>query len=125
MLGQEDGLEGYSSIELMHDHPRLLEMVSEGADVTKADAKEMISSALLRVRLLSLDEFMRMTGVVQETVECLADPGARRQLSDLNLDCWLHIRRFLKIADVLQPRADLCEKCWKSPSAEQSFQALE
>ncbi|XP_075559442.1 uncharacterized protein LOC142590958 [Dermacentor variabilis] len=123
VLGQEDGVEGYSSIELMHDHPRLLEMVSEGADVTKAEAKEMISSALLRVGLLSLDEFMRMTGVVQETAECLADPGARRQLSDLNLDCWLHVRRFLKIADVLQPRTDLCEKCWQSPSAEQSFQA--
>ncbi|XP_065298424.1 uncharacterized protein [Dermacentor albipictus] len=118
VLGQEDGVEGARSIELMHDHPRLLEMVSEGADVTKADAKKMISSALLRVGRLSLDEFMRMTGVVQETAECLADLGARRQLSDLNFDCWLHVRRFLKISDVLQPRAGLCEKCWQSPSAE-------
>ncbi|XP_065298431.1 uncharacterized protein [Dermacentor albipictus] len=123
VLGQEDGLEGASSIELMHDHPRLLEMVSEGADVTKADAKKMISSALLRVGLLSLDEFMRITGVVQETAECLADPGARRQLSDLNFDCWLHVRRFLKISDVLQPRTDICENCGQSPSAEESFQA--
>nr|XP_054923644.1 uncharacterized protein LOC129383298 [Dermacentor andersoni] len=119
VFGEEDGLEGARSIELMHDHPRLLEMVSEGADVTKAAAKEMISSALLRVGLLSLDEFMRMTGVVKETVQCLADPAARRQLCDLNLDCWLHIRRFLKISDVLQP---LCEKCSQSPSTEQSFQ---
>nr|XP_054923901.1 uncharacterized protein LOC126525890 isoform X3 [Dermacentor andersoni] len=111
VLGQEDGVEGARSIELMHDHPRLLEMVSEGADVTKAAAKEMISSALLRVGLLSLDEFMRMTGVVKQKTQCFAHPGARRQLSDLNLDCWLHIRRFLKIADVLQPRADLCENC--------------
>ncbi|XP_075559468.1 uncharacterized protein LOC142590980 [Dermacentor variabilis] len=125
VLGEEDGAEGARSIELMQDHPRLLEMVSEGGDVTKADAKEMISSALLRVRHLSLDEFMRMTGVVKETVECLADPGSRRQLCDLNLDCWFHIRRFLKMADVLQPRADLCENGWKSPSAEQTFQALE
>ncbi|XP_070377021.1 uncharacterized protein [Dermacentor albipictus] len=112
VFGEEDGLEAARSIELMHDHPRLLEMVSEGADVTKAAAKEMIRSALLRVGHLSLDEFMRMTGVVKETAKCLADPGARRQLSDLNLDCWLHIRRFLKIADVLQPRADLCVTCW-------------
>nr|XP_054923953.1 uncharacterized protein LOC129383410 [Dermacentor andersoni] len=125
VFGEEDGVEGARSIELMHDHPRLLEMVSEGADVTKGDAREMISSALLRVRHLSLDEFMRMTGVVKETAECLADPGARRQLCDLNHDCWLHIRRFLKIADVLQPRADLCENGWKSPSAEQTFQVQE
>ncbi|XP_070377020.1 uncharacterized protein [Dermacentor albipictus] len=122
VFGEEDGVEAARSIELMHDHPRLLEMVSEGADVTKADAKGMISSALLRVGHLSLDEFMRMTGVVKETAKCLSDPGARRQLSDLNHDCWLHIRRFLKIADVLQPRADLCETCWQSPSAEQSVQ---
>ncbi|XP_070377133.1 uncharacterized protein [Dermacentor albipictus] len=113
VLREEDGVEAARSIELMHDHPRLLEMVSEGADVTKAAAKEMISSALLRVRHLSLDEFMRMTGVVKKTAECLADPGTRRQLCDLNLECWLHIRRFLKIADVLQPRADLCENGWK------------
>ncbi|XP_072140281.1 uncharacterized protein [Dermacentor andersoni] len=122
VFGEEDGLEAARSIELMHDHPRLLEMVSEGADVTKAAAKEMISSALLRVGLLSLDEFMRMTGVVKQKTQCLADPGSRRQLCDLNLDCWLHIRRFLKISDVLQPRADLCENCWQSPSTEQSFQ---
>nr|XP_054923645.1 uncharacterized protein LOC129383299 [Dermacentor andersoni] len=124
VFGEEDGLEAARSIELMHDHPRLLEMVSEGADVTKGDAKEMISSALLRVGLLSLDEFMRMTGVVKERAQCLAHPAARRQLSDLNLDCWLHIRRFLKIADVLQPRADLCENCWQSPSTEQRFQGF-
>ncbi|XP_050029812.2 uncharacterized protein [Dermacentor andersoni] len=111
VLGREDGVEGARSIELMHDHPHLLEMVSEGADVTKAVAKDMISSALLRVGLLSLDEFMRMTSVVKQKTQCFAHPGARRQLSDLNLDCWLHIRRFLKIADVLQPRADLCENC--------------
>ncbi|XP_065297012.1 uncharacterized protein [Dermacentor albipictus] len=124
VLGEEDGLEGARSIELTHDHPQLLEMVREGADVSKADAKKMISSALLRVRLLSLDEFMRMTGVVKETAQCFADPGARRQLSDMNVDCWLHIRRFLKIADVLHPRACLCESGRQSPSAEQSFQAL-
>ncbi|XP_065283970.1 uncharacterized protein [Dermacentor albipictus] len=101
VLGQQDTLDGADAIELMHDHPRLLEMVMEGADVTKTKAKEKISSALLRVHHCSLEEFMRIAGVVKERVECLRDPDARFQLVDINEHCWLHIRRFLKIRDVV------------------------
>ncbi|KAH7950300.1 hypothetical protein HPB49_022118 [Dermacentor silvarum] len=122
VLGEEDGIEGARSIELMHNHPRLLEMVRESADVTKADAKKIISSALLRLRHCSLHEYMRMVGVVKETVECLAVPGTSFQLSDINPYCWLHIRSFLKIADVLQPRAGLRRQ---SPPAELSSIGIE
>ncbi|XP_075529130.1 uncharacterized protein LOC142560720 [Dermacentor variabilis] len=102
VLGEQDGVEGARAIELMRDHPRLLERVMEGADVTKAEAKKRIRSALVRVRNSSIDEFMTMTGVVKEAVQCLSQPGARRrQLADIGHDCWLHIRSFLKIADVL------------------------
>ncbi|XP_070386082.1 uncharacterized protein [Dermacentor albipictus] len=102
VLGEQDGVEGARAFEMMRHHPRLLEMVMEGADVTKAEAKKMIDSALLRVRRSSIDEFMRMTGVVKEAVQCLSHPGARRlQLADIDHDCWLHIRSFLKIADVV------------------------
>ncbi|XP_065283982.1 uncharacterized protein [Dermacentor albipictus] len=101
VLGQQDALDGADAVELMHDHPRLLEMVMEGDDVTKTKAKEMISSALLRVYHCSLDEFMRIAGVVKERVECFRHPGARLQLVDIDPHCWLHIRRFLKIRDVL------------------------
>nr|XP_054934454.1 uncharacterized protein LOC129388342 [Dermacentor andersoni] len=101
VLGQQDALDGADAFELMHDHPRLLEMVMEGADVTKTEAKEKISSALLRVRHCTLDEFMRIAGVVKESVECLLHPDAKLQLADINHNCWLHIRRFLKIRDVL------------------------
>ncbi|XP_065283906.1 uncharacterized protein [Dermacentor albipictus] len=101
VLGQQDTLDGADAIELMHDHPRLLEMVMEGADVTKTKAKEKISSALLRVHHCSIAEFMRIAGVVKKRVECLRDPDARFQLVDINEHCWLHIRRFLKIRDVV------------------------
>ncbi|XP_065282791.1 uncharacterized protein [Dermacentor albipictus] len=101
VLGQQDALDGADAIEPMHDYPRLLEMVMEGADVTKTDAKKMISSALLRVQNCSLDEFMRIAGVVKERVECLRHSGARRQLTDIDHNSWLHIRRFLKIRDVV------------------------
>ncbi|XP_054920819.1 uncharacterized protein [Dermacentor andersoni] len=102
VLGEQSGVEGARAVELMRDHPRLLEMVMEGADVTKAEAKERIRSALLHVRSSTIDEFMTMTGIVKEAVECLSHPGARRlQLADIGHDCWLHIRSFLKIADVV------------------------
>ncbi|XP_065283995.1 uncharacterized protein [Dermacentor albipictus] len=101
VLGQQNTLDGADAIELMHDHPRLLEMVMEGADLTKNKAKEKISSALLRVHHCSLEEFMRIAGVVKERVECLRHPDARFQLVDINEHCWLHIRRFLKIRDVV------------------------
>ncbi|XP_070379109.1 uncharacterized protein [Dermacentor albipictus] len=101
VLGEQDDLEGANAIELMHDHPCLLEMVMEGADVTKTGAKQMISNALVRVHRCSLDEFMRVAGVVKERVECLRHPDARHQLTDIGYDCWLHIRSFLKIGDVL------------------------
>nr|XP_054923602.1 uncharacterized protein LOC129383248 isoform X3 [Dermacentor andersoni] len=101
VLGEQDDLEGANAIELMHDHPRLLEIVMEGADVTKTGAKKMISNTLLRAHRCSLDEFMRMAGVVKERVECLRHPDDRHQLTDIGYDCWLHIRSFLKIGDVL------------------------
>ncbi|XP_075527312.1 uncharacterized protein LOC142559621 [Dermacentor variabilis] len=102
VLGEQNGVEGARAIELMRDHPRLLEMVMEGADVTKAEAKKRIRSALIRVRSSSIDEFMTMTGVVKEAVQCLSHPGARRlQIVDIGHDCWLHVRSFLKIADVV------------------------
>ncbi|XP_075527036.1 uncharacterized protein LOC142559304 [Dermacentor variabilis] len=102
VLGEQNGVEGARAIELMREHPRLLEMVIEGADVTKAEAKKRIRSALVRVRSSSIDEFMRMTGVVKEALQCLSHPGARRpQLADIGHDCWLHVRSFLKIADVV------------------------
>ncbi|KAH7950479.1 hypothetical protein HPB49_024335 [Dermacentor silvarum] len=98
VLGEQDCVEGARDIELMHDHPRLLEMVMEGADVTKAKATNMISSALRRVHRCTLEEFMRMAGVVKERVVCIGHPGTR--LADINHDCWLHILSFLKIGDV-------------------------
>ncbi|XP_070386067.1 uncharacterized protein [Dermacentor albipictus] len=100
VLGEQNGVKGARALELMRDQPRLLEKVREGADVTKAEAKKRIRSAVARVRSSSIDEFMTMTGVVKETVQCLSHPGARRlQLTDIGHDCWLHIRSFLKLAD--------------------------
>ncbi|KAH7948843.1 hypothetical protein HPB49_002788 [Dermacentor silvarum] len=102
VLGEQDDVKCIRTMELMHDHPRLLELVREGAASTKSEAKKMISSALLSVRRTNIHQFMRLAGVVKEKVDCLANPGATTQLADISEDCWLHIRSFLKIADVVQ-----------------------
>lgn len=75
----------------------MLRLVREGAHVTKAEAETMVEGALWRMRHGSLDHFMRLAGVVKGMVECV---GTSKQLTDLNRDCWLHVRSFLKIDDV-------------------------
>ncbi|XP_075559353.1 uncharacterized protein LOC142590835 [Dermacentor variabilis] len=102
--GEKGGVEGIRALELMQNHPRFLEMVREEADATKTEAKKIIRRALLRAQNCSLDQFMKMVGVVKDAVECPSDAGLRLQLVDLNHDCWLHIRSFLKIVDVLPKR---------------------
>ncbi|XP_075559354.1 uncharacterized protein LOC142590836 [Dermacentor variabilis] len=104
--GEKGGVEGIRALELMQNHPRFLEMVREEAEATKTEAKKIIRRALLRAQNCSLDQFMKMVGVVKDAVECPSDAGLRLQLVDLNHDCWLHIRSFLKIVDVLPKRGN-------------------
>ncbi|KAL1424956.1 hypothetical protein MTO96_019815 [Rhipicephalus appendiculatus] len=59
---------------------------------------------MLRSRLRNvegLNDFMRLTGVVQESVTC-GPPvdGSSVQLQDLNHDCWCAVRRYLSFDDV-------------------------
>lgn len=93
---------GARVVEVMRSHPRFLELVLEATGGSKTKAKMMIRRALQRVRRISLHEFMRLAGVVREKVQCLDSLGAGTQLCHLSVDCWLHIRSFLKIADVVQ-----------------------
>ncbi|KAL3196381.1 hypothetical protein MRX96_001712 [Rhipicephalus microplus] len=47
-------------------------------------------------------EMANMAGVVQYRVECFGLRG--RTLEHLNEDCWLQIRKYLKIADIVPCR---------------------
>ncbi|XP_037499911.2 uncharacterized protein LOC119373921 [Rhipicephalus sanguineus] len=102
VLGDRDAVMGVRAFELMHGHPDVLRMVRERAGVTRGQARNMVANAFSCVSLCSLDDFMRMAGVVREKVECSDDqPGAGLRLTDINAYCWLHIRSFLKIGDVV------------------------
>ncbi|XP_054923614.1 uncharacterized protein [Dermacentor andersoni] len=100
----EDIRKGARLIERLHEHPRLLELVREGASVTDAEAQEMAQRAMERVRDCSLRDYMRLTGVIKEKVERLDTDSREVHLVNLPADFWLMVRRCLKITHVVIPR---------------------
>ncbi|KAH7950004.1 hypothetical protein HPB49_018246 [Dermacentor silvarum] len=89
-----------SAIEFVSRHPKLAETLQDKAAVGERRAKEMIRRAL--DSLSGLDAYMTAVRVVKDRVECCPRPAAGIQLDQLNHDCWLHVRQYLKVADVLQ-----------------------
>ncbi|KAH6926057.1 hypothetical protein HPB50_013575 [Hyalomma asiaticum] len=105
VLGEGDAAKGARAIELVHGHPDVLGIVRECTAVKMGEARSMIRRSLRSVGRCSLADFMRMAGVVRDKVECVEDqPGAAPGLWDINYDCWLNIRKYLKIADVVEVR---------------------
>ncbi|XP_049522320.1 uncharacterized protein LOC119449240 [Dermacentor silvarum] len=101
VMGERGSGEGARAIELVHDHPCLLDMVREGAAVRSDEAKAMIKHALAQVRNFSLHEFMRLARVVAQRVECPPQDGDDGlQLADIGHDCWLVIRSYLTLEDI-------------------------
>ncbi|KAL3222947.1 hypothetical protein MRX96_049887 [Rhipicephalus microplus] len=65
------------------------------------EANDMIRHAQRFVRYMDLNTYMRLTGVVKKRVECYDCEDGSLRLDQLYDECWLHIRRFLLIEDVL------------------------
>ncbi|XP_049525166.1 uncharacterized protein LOC125946371 [Dermacentor silvarum] len=78
---------------------------SASADVPQlffySEQRRNMRNAWLRVQ--EMDTFMRLTGIVRQNVTCYPEPDGRPQLDRLPRDCWLHIRQYLKVSDVLDP----------------------
>lgn len=100
VLGNNHSFYCASAIEFVSQHPRLVEILQDKAAVTEARAKEMIRHALNSIS--GLDAYMTAAGVVKDKVVCRRQPGVCTQLDQLNHDCWLHVRQYLRLADVLQ-----------------------
>ncbi|KAH7969620.1 hypothetical protein HPB52_020330 [Rhipicephalus sanguineus] len=79
-------------------HAELLEDLAELVEVNVAEIGGMAHRHLNRTA--SLDEYMRITGVVKERVECHPRDDGRMQLDDLNEDCWRMVRRHLMLDDI-------------------------
>lgn len=88
------------ALELVAEQQKLVEIIQSKAGVDAIEAATMIRRALKQRCLTSLEGFMKMTRVVKNFVECGDSRVNSLRLVDLPEDCWLHIRRFIKIADV-------------------------
>ncbi|KAH6939822.1 hypothetical protein HPB50_021867 [Hyalomma asiaticum] len=87
------------ALERVSGHPALLELLSELTSVSTAEAATMVRRCLRSIE--SMQQFMRLAGVVSERVTCGARGDGCVQLADLNEHCWSHIRRYLKLYDVV------------------------
>ncbi|KAL1446611.1 hypothetical protein MTO96_044529 [Rhipicephalus appendiculatus] len=81
-------------------HTELMEDLAELVEIS-ADEIGGIARRHLR-RTASLDDYMRITGVVKERVMCHSSDDGHMQLGDLNEDCWEMIRRHLMLDDVTE-----------------------
>ncbi|KAH7978638.1 hypothetical protein HPB49_006254 [Dermacentor silvarum] len=62
------------------------------------------ASAMIREAtrwLLGIGPFMKMAGVVKNDLSWDESVDYRERLQTLALDCWLHVRQFIKVRDVL------------------------
>lgn len=94
---------------------RALEQVSNGqgvvrtvagfASVDETTAAELVQQAM--GRLADMTTFMKIAGVVRETLVCHTVSGEnlrggpRLQLDQLDADSWRHVRRYIRLADIL------------------------
>ncbi|KAK8783008.1 hypothetical protein V5799_015651 [Amblyomma americanum] len=90
---------GAEALELMSSNPMLVSKVEEMASLSENAAKVSIRSRL--ADLDDMDFFMSVTGVVKESVVCEETAEGRASLGALPYDCWLRLRRFLRVADVI------------------------
>ncbi|KAL1440476.1 hypothetical protein MTO96_009409 [Rhipicephalus appendiculatus] len=100
---QTSSLDRYTAtaLEKVSRHPALLKELAEKEGMTACEVARMVRSRLRSVE--GLHDFMRLTGVVKERVMCAPPDGdCRKQLHDLNMDCWLLLRQYLSFDDVKQ-----------------------
>ncbi|KAL3188606.1 hypothetical protein MRX96_022608 [Rhipicephalus microplus] len=68
VLGDQDSVNGARAFEQMYNHPDDLRIIRKRAAGPRGQAQERIAEAVTRFRLCSIDDFMRMAGVVREKV---------------------------------------------------------
>lgn len=87
------------ALEPVASNPALLEKISQLASVSEQEAAKKVLESVQGLQ--SLDDFMRAVGVVKERVCCGTREDGRLQLDDLNEYCWLSVRQYLNVADVV------------------------
>ncbi|XP_049511385.1 uncharacterized protein LOC125939905 [Dermacentor silvarum] len=87
------------ALEKMYSYPLLVEELCARQDIKKQQALDKIAT---KVRsMANLNEFMRLAGVVRDEIVCFDSVDGAKQLDDLNEYCLRHIRKYLKISDII------------------------
>nr|XP_050048707.2 uncharacterized protein LOC126545063 [Dermacentor andersoni] len=86
------------ALEEMSGYPLLVEeLASQG--INKQQALDRIAASLMSMD--DLHEFMRLAGVVRDEIVCLDSVDGSTQLDNLNVYCLRHIRKYLKMSDII------------------------
>ncbi|KAG0424176.1 hypothetical protein HPB47_000083 [Ixodes persulcatus] len=85
------------AFERVSRSPALVKEVQKSASESKEDAKERVRWAKDYLN----QHFLAAAGVVKDTVTCTEN--GQLQLDQIGLDSWLHIRRYLEVADIKEP----------------------
>ncbi|KAH8030613.1 hypothetical protein HPB51_010547 [Rhipicephalus microplus] len=88
-----------AAVELVHFNPGLVESVRKLASIDEDEALSRIKNSLKSFS--ELDDFMRLAGVVKHGVSCHRRDDGQKQLVDIGRDCWLWIRQYLTVGDIL------------------------
>ncbi|KAL1418511.1 hypothetical protein MTO96_025895 [Rhipicephalus appendiculatus] len=88
-----------AAAEIVHTNPGLVDKVQELASITEKEADARIKASMRSFS--ELNDFMCVAGVVKDSVTCQRREDGQKQLVDIGLDCWLHVRQYLKVGDIL------------------------
>ncbi|KAH7950881.1 hypothetical protein HPB52_003064 [Rhipicephalus sanguineus] len=94
------------AFEAVASSPLLPLRVQTLAAVDEREAVKMVRRAVWSLR--DLDVFMTIIGVVNESVVCEKSSDGRARLDTLPADCWLAIRRYLSVVDVVSAGPNGC-----------------
>ncbi|KAL3202855.1 hypothetical protein MRX96_001221 [Rhipicephalus microplus] len=81
-------------------------LLQSEVQLTSVQATDVIQQALRKLK--GLEGFMKVTGVVKASVVCEESSGGRLRLDTLPADCWLAIRQYSSVADVVHNRCNRC-----------------
>ncbi|KAH7984385.1 hypothetical protein HPB52_020196 [Rhipicephalus sanguineus] len=87
------------AFERVASSARVVARVQELAGESSVDRAKLIRKA--SQWLLGTACFMKVTGVVKNDLSWDESVEYRERLESLNIDCWLHVRKFIKVRDVL------------------------
>lgn len=91
-----------AALERVSWHPQVAYRLKQKTALTMPEVKQKIRASLKQV----LMNFWQVSGVVKEELTCYERDDGRRQIDDLGIDVWLHIRSFLNVGDVLDSKVE-------------------